>query len=464
MNGGAWSLLKRPAAAVRRSATDGQWAFDRLRTALWHMQSSLRSWRLRSLSPPAKPAAGGPIAAFDLRAYNPIGLPRAGGGEAAALGPVERLPPGVRAQRAVNRRSLRRLRRACRVEDVSAFHADAVARAGELARLAAAGAVVHLADGGEELRPLLGDDLHRLMTADAAGMDAAERELLGVALRRVALREHSSWARARRTPPPAAPGFPLVSILLATRRPEFLPWALAAAARQTYPRLELVLALHGAGFADVERQIAPLPFPAKVLRVAASEPLGAALNAAAEAAGGDLLTKMDDDDAYGADHIWDLAAAREYSGAELAGKWMEFVYLAASERTAYVPGGGGERYWTQAPAGGAMLLSRRALDRAGGWRNAPRGVDLALTEDVLRTGGRVYRTHGAGFMLVRHGAGHTWDAAGEGFEDYLTAKAESVWPGFQPARAGIAPPALPHPALPPAARSSAAEPFLEAGS
>ena len=423
---------------------------------------------MRAKPAPAQRTPDELVPAFDLRAYNPIGLRRSGGNETAALGPVELLPPGIRAHRVIARRNLRRLRRAGRIEDAAEFHADPAARAAELIRLAAAGAAIHLADGGDELRPLLGGELHRLMTVDTNGMDAVEREILGAAMRRAALRGHSSWARTRRNAPRDAPKLPLVSILLATRRPGFLPWALASAARQTYPRLELVLALHGGGFADVvERQIAALPFTAKVLRTAAGEPLGAVLNAAAEVAGGTLLTKMDDDDAYGAEHIWDLAAAQEYSGAELVGKWMEFTYLAASNRTVYAPGGGGERYWTQAPAGGAMLISRRGLDRAGGWRKVPRSVDLALTEDVLRSGGRVYRTHGAGFMLVRHGDRHTWDAAGEGFEDYLLSKAESAWPGFQPSRAGIEPPSLPHPALTPAAlrsaeRSAVMEPCLEA--
>ncbi len=48
---------------------------------------------------------------------------------------------------------------------------------------------------------------------------------------------------------PARP--PRVSILLATRRPELLPYCLAAVARLTYPRLVLVLVLHGAGYMTV---------------------------------------------------------------------------------------------------------------------------------------------------------------------------------------------------------------------
>ena len=98
---------------------------------------------------------------------------------------------------------------------------------------------------------------------------------------------------------------------------------------------------------------------------------------------GTLLTKMDDD-VYGADHLWDLVLAREYSGAQLVGKRLEFVYLAASDRTLRWFNGGGERYQTSALAGGTLLIARDGLDRCGGWRKVQGGVDTALAEDVRR--------------------------------------------------------------------------------
>ena len=54
------------------------------------------------------------------------------------------------------------------------------------------------------------------------------------------------------------------------------------------------------------------------------------------------------------------------------------------------------------------MISREALAEAGGWRRIPRSVDRGLIDDVERVGGTVYRTHGAGYILVRHGRGHTW--------------------------------------------------------
>ena len=382
--------------------------------------------------------------AFDLRADNPIHWPRDVGGRVAALGPLDRLPPGVRADCAVRRRDPLLLRRYHHVEDAPAFHADAVTRAGDLARLAAAGVVVHAADADPRLGALLGDELHKLMTADVDALDAGARELRSIGMRRAALRSHSSWARV-------TANRPYVSVLLATRRPAWVPQALAAVAAQSYPRLEVVLALHGNGaaFAGVERCAADLPVPCRIVRVADGAPLGAALNAAVEAADGELLTKMDDDDRYGADHVWDLVLAREYSRAQLVGKAAEFIYLAASDRTIHRFAGQGEtfRYFL---IGGTLLIARSDLAQVGGWRNVPAREDLGLVEDVLRAGGAVYRTHGAGFVLVRHGYRHAWEVG----DDYFLSVADRVRCGWRPAIAGLPDRVPPPPAVRPSVNPS----------
>ncbi len=443
---------RRARSLVRRAA-------DRLRVARWHLRADRRSRRVRAGSrqppvpSPAPDAANPPegvrastaeASPFDLRGWNPVGWPRCDDGRVGALGPPAQLPPDARSARLVRPQALRRLRRLHHLEDTAAFHRDERSRAAALARLAAAGVVVRLADDSEPLRALLGDALYRLMQTDPRDLDPAAREVLGARMRRAALWQHSTWARARRA---GEREFPRVSVLLATRRPRFLPWALANLARQTYPNRELILGLHGDDFPGVEARLAKIPGPARVVRAPREEPLGAVLNALAATARGPLLAKMDDDDLYGPDHLRDLVLAREYSGAALVGKWLEFLYLADSDATIQWRNGESERYQTTSLAGPTLLLSRADLERAGGFRPLPRRVDLALVEDVVRGGGRVYRTHGAGFLMIRHGEGHTWDAEDAG-DDRFLARADRVWPGFHPARAGVEPLPRPHPARP----------------
>ena len=378
------------------------------------------------------------VPAFDPETNNPVGWVRAAGAGVAALGALHLLPPGVGAERVAAPGERGVLGRVHHVEDVAAFHADVRRRAGTLAALAGRGVVVHVADPTPELEACLGAELFGQMVRDGiAGADPHRREAISIRMRRAALREHSLRARARQvmgaSPLPGHP-LPEVSVLLATKRPAFLPAALAGVAAQSYPRLELVLALHGEGFGDdgVNALVAGLPLPVSVVRVPGDEPLGAVLNAATSAASGLLLTKLDDDDHYGRDHVWDLVLAHEYSRATLVGKAAEYVYLRRSNRTIHRDIGRGEDYGRQI-AGGTFLISRHDLHEAGGWRRFPTAVDVALIEDVRRSRGRIYRTHGAGYLLVRRGSGHTWQA-----EDAYFIAAPCEWRrGLDLAFAGI---------------------------
>ena len=372
------------------------------------------------------------VPALDPLRYNPVGWLRDVGESVGALGRWKRLPADVRVHPADEDgiRSLHHLK------DVQAFHPDRTTRAATLVRLAARGVVVHLADEAPDMEALLGVDLYGLMAGAAPDSDLAAREALSIRLRRAALREHSLRSRTRQLCAQAGiepPSLPLVSVLLVTKRPELLAHALAGVARQTYPRVELVLGLHGDGFTGVDRRLADLPLPATVVRVDSEQPLGAALNAAAAAADGTLLTKMDDDDAYGSEHLWDLVLAHEYSQAQLVAKTLEFVYLAESDVTVQIHRECTEKYGEMG-AGGTMLMSREIFDRVGGFPCVPHSVDLRLFEEIQGRGGQTYQTHGAGFALVRHGKGHTWDAVGD---EWFLDIADRVWPGWDPDRACI---------------------------
>ena len=309
------------------------------------------------------------VPAFDPRRWNPVGWVRNVEAGAACLGPRRLLPRDARVRRqAVPDRSPA-LRRCHHLEDVAAYHRDPIERAGRLARLAATGLPVRLADGGAGLDELLGPELFALMTTDIRGADMAERERISIRMRRAALRDHALDSRARTVCAAAMddpPHLPLVSILLATRRPANLAWALANVARQNYPRLELVLALHGCGFAAVPA-IDSLPFPARVLRLDEAVVFGAVLNAAADAARGVLLTKMDDDDLYGADHVWDLVLAHRYAGAQLVGKYAETIYLAHSDRTVQRTFGPRGDRRILGDGGGQQLADRAQRPRRRRW-------------------------------------------------------------------------------------------------
>ena len=253
--------------------------------------------------------------------------------------------------------------------------------------------------------------------------DALAREERSVAQRRTALVAHahdSGW-RA-----------PTVSVLLATRRPAMLGHALAQVARQRLAlpgaAIEVVVAPHGWD-ADETEITAALPRTPYVVRpVAADAPLGAVLQEATDAASGDVLLKLDDDDWYGPDVVTDLLLARRYSGATLVGMPAELVRVVPADAT--VRRKGPSENFGPLVAGGTMLIGAADLRALGGWRPVPRHVDARLLDDLLAAGGTVYRTHGLGYLLRREADGHTWDPGTDYFlrPDSLLDR----WAGFRP--------------------------------
>jgi glycosyltransferase involved in cell wall biosynthesis len=289
------------------------------------------------------------------------------------------------------------------------------------------------------LGELLGGELSELVCAatprELADLDARER--LSVAMRRVALRDHSVEARWRQICAAAGievPSRPMVSVILATRREEWLEHGLSQVSRQSYEPRELVVCLHGDGFSEgVEERIrAAVGGRLKVVRVDEELTLGDVLNAGVEASEGELVTKMDDDDYYNVDHLWDLVLACEYSGADLVGKAAEFVYLEDIDVTI--------RQLTHDVdtrlAGGGMMMRKGPLVELGGWPPRTRGEDLAIIRTYAGHHKGIHRIPPLGYILNRHGRGHTWRPA----VDYFLFRSERTWRGLCFDQTAIEPP------------------------
>lgn len=324
------------------------------------------------------------------------------------------------------------------IVDEPGLHLSVPERAQWLAELAARGVPVlvsELEEVGGRLHEPLEHALSQLASHDLD--DPERREAASIRLRRAALRHHGApavWSDLASRAGLPVPLGPSVSVLLASNRPDKLPAAVARIDRQRHDRVEIVVAVHSdevpPGLSDV--LAARTDRPLQLLQVPASAPLGAVLNRASEAASGELLAKMDDDDLYDLEHLDDLLDALRYSGANLVGKGAEYVYLAPLDTTIRrFPQGAESR--NRNLAGGTLLLSREDLRHLGGWQAAPRGVDQRLIDDLERAGGRHHRTHGHGFVLCRQDKGHTWETP----VDYFLQQAVAQWRGLALDAAGV---------------------------
>jgi hypothetical protein len=280
---------------------------------------------------------------------------------------------------------------------------------------------------------LLAQELCEALASPVDLTDRLNREEHSVRLRRAALHHHATgpWRRSlaranglQETPTPH------VSVLVVTRRPDMLGFALRQVARQRDAALEVVVAAHGfdpdpmalASFRDASSA------NLTALTADSSTLFGDVLNQAAARASGDVLLKMDDDDWYGPDFVSDLVLARGYSGAEVVGCAPEFTFLETLWLTTRRPDP--SEVFKPFVAGGTMLIERAAFRSLGGFRETRKYVDANLLSGVMDAGGRVYRTHGLGYVLRRGGAGHTWDP-GLGYF-VSSARAPEQWRGFRP--------------------------------
>ncbi|RYU14511.1 glycosyltransferase [Nocardioides iriomotensis] len=280
---------------------------------------------------------------------------------------------------------------------------------------------------------LLDPALVALLTAGPRDLDdIVEREAHSIRLRRTALAAHGAagWHRAagaahglQTTPPPT------VSVLLPTRRPEQVAFALRQVARQRDVDLELVLVTHGFTAAEADLvAFRATGTPLTVLEAPGDEPFGAILNRAVRAASGDVLLKVDDDDWYGRDFVADLLLARDYSGAEVVGTPPEFTFVEPLWLT--VRRQDATEAHRPVVAGGTMLMDRGTVAAIGGFRETRKYVDAGLLRAVTDAGGTVYRSHGHGYVLRRGAQGHTWDP---GLGYFVGRKLSwHQWRGFTP--------------------------------
>ncbi|MDR1152600.1 MAG: hypothetical protein LBK72_09035 [Bifidobacteriaceae bacterium] len=302
-----------------------------------------------------------------------------------------------------------------------------------LAEIAATGTVLHAVPPPATRG--LDADLATMVTSPWTPDEAlvVEGELRSVRGRRRALQAHSLAARWFAPADPGAPpplvAAPEVSVVLATKRPDNLAVIVPQLAAESYPRMELLVAIHGDAEAPGLSHLRAWAGgrPVRAARFAASATLGEILGRLSSMADGQLIAKVDDDDRYGTHHLADLVLAQAYSRADIVGLALWHRYYVARNLSTAARRRASESYTHFVP-GGTLTITRQALSEVGGWRPVPRSVDRALLERVRCLGGLVYRTHGFGYVYCRYPEGHTWNPD----EEATIAKAGDRWTGPAP--------------------------------
>jgi len=202
----------------------------------------------------------------------------------------------------------------------------------------------------------------------------------------------------------ARPETPVVSVIVPTKRPEQLDHVLATIGTQSHRAIELVLVTHGF---TVEPPVLD-GVDVVVVPAAADLTLGACMNLGVEAATGDLVAKVDDDNFYGAHYLTDLVRALDYSGADVVGKWAHLVHLESSGAT-LLRFEKAEHRFVEQVQGGTLLMRRTVAERIR-FEDLPRRVDTTFLAKVRAAGLTVYAADRFNFVSVRRAdtGSHTW--------------------------------------------------------
>lgn len=204
-----------------------------------------------------------------------------------------------------------------------------------------------------------------------------------------------------------------VSVVVSTNRPEHLSNVLETHAAQKLENRELIIVQHGFDSSpEVVNYATKLGIENLILLEApGSDSLGACLNRGIEAASGDVIAKMDDDDLYGEHYLSDQLAALRYSNADLVGKQAHYLHL-RNRDIVMCRFPEREHRFTDLVMGPTLMGSRELFHRFP-FADRTLGEDTDLQRRLISDGARIYSADRFNFVQVRDSHSHTWNVDDE---------------------------------------------------
>lgn len=219
-----------------------------------------------------------------------------------------------------------------------------------------------------------------------------------------------------------------VSVVVSTNRPEHLSNVLETHAAQRLENRELIIVQHGFETSpELRRRASELGVEnLTLLEAPGSDSLGACLNRGIEAASGDVIAKMDDDDIYGEHYLSDQLAALRYSNADLVGKQAHYLHL-RNRDIVMCRFPEREHRFTDLVMGPTLMGSKELLQRFP-FADRTLGEDTDLQRRLVSAGARIYSADRFNFVQVRDSHSHTWNVD----DDLLLANSNVHSFGFSP--------------------------------
>lgn len=211
-----------------------------------------------------------------------------------------------------------------------------------------------------------------------------------------------------------------VSVVVSTNRPKQLGNILETHAAQKLQDRELIIVQHGfEAPPELRRRALELGIEnLTLLEAPSSISLGTCLNRGIEAASGDLVAKMDDDDVYGEHYLSDQLAALRYSNANLVGKQAHYLHL-RNRDIVMCRFPEREHRFTDIVMGPTLMASKE-LFQLFPFDDRTLGEDTEFQRQIISAGARIYSADRFNFVQIREARGHTWSV----HEDQLLANSD----------------------------------------
>lgn len=200
------------------------------------------------------------------------------------------------------------------------------------------------------------------------------------------------------------------SIIVTSKRPEFLRHAAQQVRHQTCTDREIIFVKHSAGFRDEDISEAfQGEKDLKIYAIASDQVLADGLNLAMKQASGDIFAKFDDDDYYGQNYLGDALLAFDYAPeAALVGKQAFFAYVQSADQTVHRFPGKSYKF-TSRVHGGTFVWDRRKTEGVSFTRTV-QGTDTLFLKSLAVHNLQVFSSDPFNFVHVRYSdnASHTW--------------------------------------------------------
>lgn len=205
-----------------------------------------------------------------------------------------------------------------------------------------------------------------------------------------------------------------VSIIVSTIRPSSVVHIVDNIKRQLYRPLQLVVASHGFEIPpSVLRELVDEGIDVRHFATPPAQTLGENLNALVDAADGDYILRMDDDDWYGPHYVGDTVNALEYSSADLVGKASTYIYFQAKDATILTYAAHEHRFTDFVR--GATFAGHASVFKEYRFADASRSEDSDFLRRLSVDNGKIYSADRFNFVVNRWAdkSRHTWHASDE---------------------------------------------------